>query len=148
MNELTSGTPASPAPFGFDQIDFVTSDHHFGHARIIELAERPFPSIGESHRQQTRELLDQYGWEVLPENLIGRRGEYLLLASHYPYRGDSHNEERHGEARPIDTGLPLIHGHTHARDHGPHGSMCSHRNRMVLSELRAQRRSAAPVRRC
>ncbi len=185
MNEKISGTPESPAPFEFDQIDFVTSDHHFGHARIIELAERPFPSLGamhgeliaawnrmvgpedvvlhlgdlalgnreesiavtaalngrklllpgnhdtissvyrcsESHKQQTRDLLDQYGWEVLPENLIGRRGRHLLLASHYPYRGDSQDEERHSEARPIDAGLPLLHGHTHARDHGPHGSM-------------------------
>jgi len=38
MNEQISGTPESPAPFDFDQVDFVTSDHHFGHARIIELA--------------------------------------------------------------------------------------------------------------
>ncbi len=185
MNEKIPGTPESPAPFEFDQIDFVTSDHHFGHARIIELAERPFSSLGamhgeliaawnrvvgpedvvlhlgdlalgnreesiavtaalngkklllpgnhdtissvyrcsEPHKQQTRDLLDQYGWEVLPENLIGRRGRHLLLASHYPYRGDSQDEERHGEARPIDAGLPLLHGHTHARDHSPHGSM-------------------------
>lgn len=185
MNEQLSGTSESPEPFDFDQIDFVTSDHHFGHARIIELAGRPFPSLGamhgefiaawnrvvgpedvvlhlgdlalgnrvesfavtaalngrklllpgnhdtissvyrcsESHKRQTRDLLDQHGWEVLPENLIGRRGAHLLLASHYPYRGDSQGEERHGEARPVDTGLPLIHGHTHARDHGPHGLM-------------------------
>ena len=27
--------------FDFDQIDFVTSDTHFSHARISELTERP-----------------------------------------------------------------------------------------------------------
>ncbi len=49
--------------FDFDEVNFVTSDHHFGHARNSELASRPF-----------------------------------------------------------DTGIPLLHAHTHEHDFGPHGS--------------------------
>ena len=33
--------------FDFDQVDFVTSDQHFSHARISELAERPFATVEE-----------------------------------------------------------------------------------------------------
>jgi calcineurin-like phosphoesterase family protein len=50
------------------------------------------------------------------------RGRSVLL-SHYPYVGDSRNggaegresEDRYGWLRPVDTGLPLIHGHVHGR---------------------------------
>lgn len=34
-------------------------------------------------------------------------------ASHFPYQGDSHGEDRHADKRPLDNGLPLIHGHVH-----------------------------------
>jgi calcineurin-like phosphoesterase family protein len=181
----TLSATATPAALDFDKVTFVTSDHHFGHARIIELAERPFTSLGAmhgeliaawnrvvrpgdvvlhlgdlalgnreasisltsalngrkllvpgnhdtissvyrcsaAHKQQTRDLLDQFGWEVLPEILIGTRNGRRLLASHFPYRGDSTSEERHAEARPVDGGLPLLHGHTHHTGNGPHGHM-------------------------
>ncbi|WP_282826343.1 metallophosphoesterase family protein [Gulosibacter sediminis] len=185
MDDNPATEATEPSVFDFDQVDFVTSDHHFGHARIIELAERPFASLDEmhgeliaawnrlvgpedvvlhlgdlalgnreesigvtaalngrkllvpgnhdtissvyrcteAHKQQTRDLLDQWGWEVLPENLIGTRSGLHILASHYPYRGDSQSEERHAEARPADEGLPLLHGHTHHRNNGAHGHM-------------------------
>lgn len=168
--------------FDFDEVDFVTSDTHFGHARISELAQRPFTSVEEmdaelirrwnetvppdavvlhlgdlalgpiaeslartavlngrrllvpgnhdrvSPATQTnraierfRPLYEDVGWTVLPEVLRGRRAGRILLASHYPYRGDSQAEERHSSHRPEDAGLPLIHGHTHARSHGADG---------------------------
>lgn len=180
MNE-----PAASMMFEFDHVDFVTSDHHFGHARIIELAERPFSCLAEmdealiskwngavgrddvvlhlgdlalgkreesigitaalngrkflvpgnhdtissvyrssqANRQRTRDLLAQTAWEVLPEIVVGTRGGHRILASHFPYRGDSQTEDRHIDARPVDRGLPLLHGHTHARGHGAHGRM-------------------------
>lgn len=37
----------------------------------------------------------------------------LILSSHYPYDGDSHGEDRWTDIRPVDEGVPLIHGHTH-----------------------------------
>ena len=36
-----------------------------------------------------------------------------VLASHFPYRGDSHDEDRFGEFRPADRGEWLLHGHVH-----------------------------------
>lgn len=181
----TPSASAEPVAFDFDQATFVTSDYHFGHARIIELAGRPFASLAAmhdeliaawnrvvgpedvvlhlgdlslgnreesialtsalngrkllvpgnhdtispvyrcsaAHKQQTRDLLDRFGWEVLPEALIGTRNGRKLLASHFPYRGDSTSQERHVEARPVDEGLPLLHGHTHHTGNGPHGTM-------------------------
>jgi calcineurin-like phosphoesterase family protein len=44
--------------------------------------------------------------------ISGRR----VLLSHYPYVGDSQPErDRHRHLRPVDTGLPLVHGHVHTR---------------------------------
>ncbi|WP_308467296.1 metallophosphoesterase [Rathayibacter soli] len=175
-----------PFDFGqidFDRVDFVTSDTHFGHARINALAHRPFGSADEmddelirrwntvvgpddvvlhlgdlalgrieesvavtgrlagqkllvpgnhdrvSTATQTKRaverftpLYQRYGWTILPEIVQGTRHGRVLLASHYPYRGDSQEQERHFSKRPIDRGMPLIHGHTHARDHGPDGT--------------------------
>ncbi|MCD1267810.1 hypothetical protein B5M43_002975 [Microbacterium sp. MEC084] len=168
--------------FDFDAIDFVTSDTHFGHARISELAGRPFEDVRSmdeellrrwnetvapdavvlhlgdvalgpietslaltsrlhGHRYlvpgnhdrvssatQTKRAIERFrplyeaaGWTVLPELLRGERFGRPLLASHYPYRGDSQDLERHQKYRPVDEGLPLIHGHTHARDRGADG---------------------------
>lgn len=164
-------------------VNFVTSDTHFGHARIIELCERPFQNLEEMDRELIRrwnsvvgledtmlhlgdlalgqreysigltaelngrklivpgnhdvfwshyrasaknkalnlELLERAGWEVLPEQFTARLDDREVLISHFPYEGDSHGEDRYAELRPVDTGLPLIHGHTHDTDHGARG---------------------------
>ena len=171
------------AGFDFDAVDFITSDHHFGHARISELASRPFLSVEEmnetmierwnalvrpddvvlhlgdlalgpieqsvalaarlngrrllvpgnhdrvSPATQTKRAIERFrlmyedaGWSVLPEILDGTRHGIRILASHYPYAGDTTGVERHSSHRPVDTGMPLLHGHTHDREVGPHGS--------------------------
>lgn len=176
-------TDADHAAFGFDAVDFVTSDHHFGHARISELAQRPFASVEEmnatmierwnaivgpddvvlhlgdlalgpitesialtaqlngrrflvpgnhdrispatqSNRavERFRPLYEDAGWSILPEVLAGTRHGRRLLASHYPYSGDTTGMDRHGKHRPTDHGIPLIHGHTHERRFGAHGT--------------------------
>ena len=178
-----SGSWVRGTGFDFDAVDFVTSDHHFGHARISELADRPFVSVAEmnavmierwnalvkpgdvvlhlgdlalgpieqsvaltaqlngtrllvpgnhdrvspatqSNRavERFRPLYEGAGWTVLPEILEGTRHGVRLLASHYPYAGDTTGVERHSSHRPIDTGIPLLHGHTHEHDFGPHDS--------------------------
>lgn len=66
-------------------------------------------------------VYEQAGWVVLPEILEGTRRGIPLLASHYPYVGDTTGIERHRSHRPVDSGMPLIHGHTHDRGRGPHG---------------------------
>lgn len=38
----------------------------------------------------------------------------MVNMSHFPYTGDSHDEDRYNEFRLTDDGVPLIHGHTHA----------------------------------
>lgn len=177
-------TTSSDYPtFDFDQVDFVTSDTHFGHARISELAGRPFSSVEKmdaelvrrwneavgpddvvlhlgdvalgsiqhslpltaglhgrrflvpgnhdrvSTATQSRSAIERFtplyeeaGWTILPEVVAGSRGGHRLIASHYPYRGDSQEVDRHVSHRPVDDGTPLIHGHTHSRDEGPNGN--------------------------
>jgi len=38
-----------------------------------------------------------------------------VTACHFPYRGDSHDDERYPEHRPVDRGGWLLHGHVHDR---------------------------------
>ena len=169
--------------FDFDQVDCVTSDTHFGHGRISELAGRPFGTVedmdaeliarwnaavgpddvvlhlgnlalgpleqsmgltaqlngrrflvpGNHDRvspatqskraiERFRPLYEAAGWTILPEVIEGTRRGDRALASHYPYAGDSQDADRHTAHRPRwDDGVPLLHGHTHARDHGANG---------------------------
>ena len=173
--------PDYPA-FDFDQVDFVTSDTHFSHARIIELAGRPFATVDEMDAELTRRwnetvgpddvvlhlgdlalgpigeslpltvqlrghrflvpgnhdrvspatqskrtierftpLYEEAGWNLLPEVITGSRAGGKVVASHYPYSGDTQGDDRHVAHRPVDHGLPLLHGHTHDRENGPTG---------------------------
>ncbi len=36
-----------------------------------------------------------------------------MLLSHFPYAGDSHDEDRYAKFRLRDEGIPLLHGHAH-----------------------------------
>ncbi len=38
---------------------------------------------------------------------------HKVRVSHFPYTGDSHDEDRYSDHRPPDTGLILLHGHVH-----------------------------------
>ena len=49
--------PDYPA-FDFDQVNFVTSDTHFSHARIIELAGRPFTSTEDMDAELMRRFCE------------------------------------------------------------------------------------------
>lgn len=168
--------------FDFDQVDYITSDTHFGHARISELADRPFATVDEMNTELIRRwndtvgprdmvlhlgdvafglivdsllltaqlngrkflvpgnhdrvspatqsrraierftpLYEQAGWIILPEVIEGTRRGTRVLASHYPYSGDTQDADRHTSHRPVDRGIPLLHGHTHDRENGPVG---------------------------
>lgn len=39
--------------------------------------------------------------------------ETPVRACHFPYHGDSHDDDRFPDQRPEDDGRPLMHGHTH-----------------------------------
>lgn len=43
-------------------------------------------------------------------------GNREFRVSHFPYTGDHTPADRHSNERPIDVGMPLIHGHTHKPD--------------------------------
>jgi calcineurin-like phosphoesterase family protein len=152
---------------------FFTSDTHFGHARIIELCNRPFRDVQHMNEMLIKNWNDTVGpsdtvyhmgdvalgsiAESLP--LVSRLNGYKILVpgnhdrifsgesdkkrerflpeyhkvfqaivpewatiwfhnrlidlSHFPYQGDSQENDRHVDKRPVDEGNPLIHGHIH-----------------------------------
>ncbi len=72
-----------------------------GHGERAAQAERDYLGAGfEEIRQGT--------WHV---ELDGRR----VAISHFPYRGDSGEEDRFTSYRPVDEGLWLLHGHVHEK---------------------------------
>jgi calcineurin-like phosphoesterase family protein len=42
-------------------------------------------------------------------------GAHRAIACHFPYRGDSHDQDRYVNERPTDHGEWLLHGHVHER---------------------------------
>lgn len=164
---------------------FFTSDTHFGHERILTLANRPFADVEEMNA----EIIRRWNNTVNPEDTVYHLGDVALgkiaeslplvgqlngrkilvvgnhdrlfstnkqshidrfwpeyekvfdsivdesglifstahpddpcgegidfSVSHFPYDGDSHDEDRYADKRPVDLGNPLIHGHTHSED--------------------------------
>lgn len=67
---------SEPSPFDFDAVEFVTADSHFGHARIVELAQRPFASLAEMDAEMVR----RWNAVVGPEDVVLHLGD-LALAS-------------------------------------------------------------------
>lgn len=51
--------------------------------------------------------------EVLQGTVAMTVGGHDVLACHFPYRGDSQDFDRHPDARPVDGGSWLLHGHVH-----------------------------------
>jgi len=53
---------------------YVISDHHFGHANIIEYCDRPFSSVG----QMDGALLDRHYEAVDPEDILVHLGDVAM----------------------------------------------------------------------
>ncbi|WP_049935247.1 metallophosphoesterase family protein [Haloplanus natans] len=53
---------------------YVTSDHHFGHANIIDYCDRPFSSVGEMNTA----LLDRYYETVTTEDVLVHPGDVAM----------------------------------------------------------------------
>ena len=54
--------------FDFDQVDFVTSDTHFSHARISELAGRPFSTVEEMDST----LIRRWNDAIAPDDAVSQ----------------------------------------------------------------------------
>lgn len=52
-----------------------------------------------------------YVWDCAQVEL----GEHLAVLSHFPFSGDSHDQDRWTEYRLKDYGTTLLHGHTHSK---------------------------------
>jgi calcineurin-like phosphoesterase family protein len=71
---------------------------------------------GHGHRAQA--WVARYadvGFEVHQGQLQLELAGTSVLACHFPYEGDSHDQDRYLEARPVDNGQWLLHGHVHER---------------------------------
>jgi len=71
----------------------------------------------DGHGPKAAEWLERYedaGFEEIHQGTIELNvGGHDVLACHFPYRGDSQELDRYPEARPIDEGRWLVHGHVH-----------------------------------
>jgi calcineurin-like phosphoesterase family protein len=70
------------------------------------------------HGARAREWVSRYqeaGFEVHQDQLELEVKGVQVLACHFPYEGDSHGHDRYIEARPVDRGQWLVHGHVHER---------------------------------
>ena len=68
--------------------------------------------------ERFRSAYEDAGWIILDEVVDAEVYGRPLLLSHFPYAGDSHDKsgeggDRYSNVRPVDTGLPLVHGHVH-----------------------------------
>ncbi len=54
-----------------------------------------------------------YGFETIQTSAYTDINGIAFAMSHFPYYGDHTEENRYDEYRPVDLGLPLVHGHVH-----------------------------------
>jgi calcineurin-like phosphoesterase family protein len=55
------------------------------------------------------------GFTVLPSQVTTTLADREVLLCHFPYSGDSHDEDRYRSHRPLDRGQWLVHGHVHEK---------------------------------
>lgn len=80
--------------------------------------DRPFMRAGKADEEdwwnKYREVFQQVlHWEG---DIVRIANFGWVRLSHFPYTGDHTPEDRHADVRPVDEGMPLIHGHTHEKD--------------------------------
>lgn len=78
------------------------------HDRVSSV-ERP------SRRERFRHFYEDNGFTILDEQFTLSVGSEAFDVSHYPFEGDSHDEDRHAALRPVRQGRRLLHGHVHEK---------------------------------
>lgn len=76
----------------------------------------------EGLRHKKKQSVDRWAVEYRQVGLTIRPGPIevdldgaVVVADHFPYHGDSQENERYPEWRPVDRGLWLLHGHVHEK---------------------------------
>lgn len=83
-----------------------------GHKRLIlGNHDRPFPT-----NKNTARWFNEYAryFEDIRINDTLEVNGMTLELNHFPYQGDSHDNDRFDAFRPVDRGNWLLHGHTHS----------------------------------
>jgi calcineurin-like phosphoesterase family protein len=69
---------------------------------------------GGDQRRRFWPIYEAAGWEIQPEQFEHDTDGYRVMVCHFPYRGDSLDSgDRYTAERPLDAGLPILHGHVH-----------------------------------
>lgn len=68
---------------------WFTADHHFGHARVIELAKRPFASVEEMDEA----MIERWNARVAKGDLIYHIGDFAFT-DHMPYLSRLNGQKR------------------------------------------------------
>lgn len=113
----------------FDTGDLVMGDFDEGLEYAAQLNGDKYVKLGNHDRgsaagrnrpgyaERFRKKYEDAGFTVLSdlEETTITIGGRTVVISHYPYGNEDHTErERHTALRPVDRGLPLIHGHIHS----------------------------------
>jgi calcineurin-like phosphoesterase family protein len=75
--------------------------------------DRCWPGRGEKSVEWVARYRDAGFAEILPAQVDLTIGGCPARACHFPYFGDSHDEDRFEAHRPVDDGRLLLHGHVH-----------------------------------
>ena len=109
-----------PGDLVIDVGDFSMSERHVAptlsrlvgrHILVCGNHDKPFASHKGASRAAT--LYRQYGFEDVLQNMHMTIAGMDVLIQHMPYGNDSRHDDRYASLRPVDAGLPLLHGHVH-----------------------------------
>ena len=77
--------------------------------------DRPAPNNKNGHMHLSR-YMELGGLTAAVQSCKLRINGVEVMLSHYPYDGDHSDEDRYDEFRLRDSGVPLLHGHTHSSE--------------------------------
>lgn len=109
LGDVAMGKRADTVPLlaDFHGTKHLVAGNHdpcWGHGRDARKPQRFARSV---------ELFRRAGFDRIVNGHTMRLGGRHVLLSHFPYAGDSHDTDRYIDARPVDRGAWLLHGHTH-----------------------------------
>lgn len=91
----------------------LVGELHGAKRLVVGNHDRCWEGLGSRAVEWTQRYLDAGFAEIHQGSITMTVGGHDVLACHFPYRGDSQDFDRYPEARPVDTGGWLLHGHVH-----------------------------------